>query len=181
MGFSIARKCFIEQGSDLVADSAGNRIPAKSIIFCKKRVFIITKDGDIDKFSGEEMDVIYQASDKDFNFLETQIRELYAERNQSILTSIFRTITGTRYKTGKRQVAGIPPVAITPSVTSPTIVPTAATTPGTPVTTVIPVLEALAVTTVPDTPAIIMLPALTTPAATNLATITEREYELSVP
>ena len=30
------------------------------------------------------MDVIYQAIDKDFNFFEAQVRELNAERNQSI-------------------------------------------------------------------------------------------------
>ena len=49
-------------------------------------------------FSAEEMDVTYQASDEDFNFFEAQVRELDTERNQSILTSIFRTITGTRHK-----------------------------------------------------------------------------------
>ena len=70
MDFKIARKCFIEQGSDLIVDSAGTKIPRKSIIFCKKSPFIITEDGDIDKFSGEEMDVIYQASDEGFNFLK---------------------------------------------------------------------------------------------------------------
>ena len=70
MDFKIASKYFIEQGSDLIVHSAGNRIPEKSIIFCKKRAFIITEDGDIDKFSGEEMNVIYQASGEDFNFCE---------------------------------------------------------------------------------------------------------------
>ena len=44
------------------------------------------------------MDVTYQVSDKDFNFFKTQVRELNAERNRSVLTSIFRTITGTRHK-----------------------------------------------------------------------------------
>ena len=74
MDSKIARKCFIVQGSDLIVDTAGTKIPAKSIIFCKKRAFIITEDGDIDKFSVEEMDVIYQASDKDFNFLKPGLR-----------------------------------------------------------------------------------------------------------
>ena len=45
------------------------------------------------------MDVIYQANDEDINFLEAQVRELDAERNQCIITSIFRTLTGTRHKT----------------------------------------------------------------------------------
>ena len=74
MDFIIATKCFIEQGSDLIVDLAGQKIPAKSIIFCKKRTFVITEDGDISKFAGEEMDVIYQASDEDLNFFEAQVR-----------------------------------------------------------------------------------------------------------
>ena len=76
---------FIEQDSHLIVDSAGNRIPAKSVMFCKKRAFVITEDGDIDKFSGEETDAIFQATGEDFSFFKTQIRELDAERNQSIL------------------------------------------------------------------------------------------------
>ena len=84
MDLKIAGKCFFEQGSDLIVDSAGNKIPAKSVIFCKKRAFIITEDGNINKFSGEEMDVIYQATDEDFNFFEAQVRELDAEKNQNI-------------------------------------------------------------------------------------------------
>ena len=80
MDLKIVSKCFIEQGWDLIVDSAGNRIQAKSVIFCKKRAFIITKDGDINKFAGEEMDVIYQAADEYFNFFEAQVRELDAEK-----------------------------------------------------------------------------------------------------
>ena len=48
----------------------------KLVMFCKKRTFVITEDGDIDRFSAEEMDVIYQASDEDFNCFEAQVREL---------------------------------------------------------------------------------------------------------
>ena len=99
MDLKINGKCFIEQGSDLIVDSAGIRVPAKSVIFCKRRAFIITEDGDIDKFAEVEMDVIYQATDKDFNFFEAQVRKLDAKRNQSIITSILRAITGTRHKT----------------------------------------------------------------------------------
>ena len=154
MDLKITGKCFIEQGSDLTVDSTGNRIPAKSAIFCKKRAFIITEDGDIDKFSGEEMDVIYEAFDEDFNFFETQVRELNAERNQSILTCIFRTITGTRHKTRRRQVTSIPSMPITLGVASPTVIPS--------------VVKALATTTVLDTQA-------------NAPAATEMEHELSVP
>ena len=70
---------------------------------------------------------------------------------------------------------------ITLGVASPTIVPTAATALGMPVSTMAPAQETLAVTTVPDTPAIMMPPTLTTPAATNLSTITVTEHESSVP
>ena len=65
MDLEIASKSIIKQSSDLIVDSTGNRLLAKSVIFCKKRYFVITKDEDIGKFSGEEMDVIYQASDED--------------------------------------------------------------------------------------------------------------------
>ena len=50
------------------------------------------------------MDVTYQATDEDFKFFEAQVRELDVERKQSILTSLFRTITGTRHKIRRRQV-----------------------------------------------------------------------------
>ena len=154
---------------------AGNKIPAKFIIFCKKRVFIITEDEDIDKIPGEEMGVIYEPSGEGFNFFKAQVRELNAERNQSILTSIFRTITGTRHKTRRRQVTGIPTMPITLGVASPTVMPSAATTMGMPVTTTTPAQEAMAVTTVLDTPAIVMPPILTA------SSVSETEHELSVP
>ena len=99
MDIKAVSKCFIEQGSDLIVDAAGNRIPAKLVIFCNKRPFIITKDGDIDGFAGEEMDVIYQAVGEDLNFFESHVGELDSEGNQSIITSIFRTLTCTRHMT----------------------------------------------------------------------------------
>ena len=131
MDLKIASKCFIEKDSDLIVDSACSGIPAKSIIVCKQKAFIITKDGDIERFSGEGMGVIYQATDKDFNFLEAQVRELDAERNQSVLTSIFRSLTGNRCKTRRRQVNGILPTLITWCATGPTVIPSVAATPGT--------------------------------------------------
>ena len=155
MDLKIVSKCFIEQGSDLVVDSAGNRIPANSVIFCKKRACIIIKDGDISKFSGEEMDVIYQAADEDFNVFEAQVRELDAEINQSILTGFFRTTTGIRCMTRRRQVTGIPPMPLPPGVASPTIIPSMPTTHGMPVTIMTPAQEALAATAVLDTPAMV--------------------------
>ena len=75
MDLKIAGKCFIAKHSDIIVDSAGSRIPAKSVIVCKEKAFIITKDGDIDRFSGKSMGIIYQAADEDFNFLEAHVRE----------------------------------------------------------------------------------------------------------
>ena len=144
MDFKIVSMCFIEQGSEIIVDAAGNMIHTKSVIFCEKRAFIITEDGDIDKFAGEEMDVIYQANDEDFNFFEAQVRDLDAKRNQSIITHILRTFTGTRCKTRRRQDTSIPPMLITLGAASPTIITSMTATPGMPVTTTCPVQEALA-------------------------------------
>ena len=65
MDLKIIDKCFTEQSSNLIIDLAGNRIPARSVIFCKKRAFIIMVNGDIIKFIGEEVDAIHQADDND--------------------------------------------------------------------------------------------------------------------
>ena len=73
MDLKIVGKCFIEQGSDLIVDAPGNKIPVNLVMFCKNGDFIITEDGDIDKLAGEEMDAICQAADKDFNFLRLRL------------------------------------------------------------------------------------------------------------
>ena len=114
------------------------------------------------------MDVIYQAADENLNFFEADVRDLDAERNQSILTNIFRTITDTRCKTRRRQVSGIPPMPIILGEPSPTIIPSVATTSGMPVPKTTPVQEALATTTVLDSP--VMAPAAT-----------EMEHKLLIP
>ena len=90
------------------------------------------------------MDVIYQAADKDFNFFEAQVKELDAERNQSIITSIFGTLTGTRHKIRRRQFTSIPSMPIHLGAASPIIIPSVAETPGMPVTITSPGQEALA-------------------------------------
>ena len=81
MDLKITSTCCIQKDSGLIVDSTGSKIPAKSVIVCMQKAFIITKDGDIIRFSGEGMGVIYQAADEDFNFLEPQVRELDTERN----------------------------------------------------------------------------------------------------
>ena len=65
----MAGKCFVEKDSGLIVDSVGGRILTKSVIVCKQKAFIITEDGDINRFSGEGMDVIYQATEEDTQFL----------------------------------------------------------------------------------------------------------------
>ena len=42
----------MKQGSGLVVDVAGNRLPTKSVLFCSMTPFITTEDGDIDNFAG---------------------------------------------------------------------------------------------------------------------------------
>ena len=58
------------------------------------------------------MDAIYQADNQYFDFLEEQIKELQAKKSQGIITSVFWTLTGSRHKSRRRQVTGIPPTAV---------------------------------------------------------------------
>ena len=136
MDIKVVGMCFIEDGSNLIVDAAGNKIPAKSAIIC------INDDGDINLFAGGEMGVIYQAANEDFNFSEDKFKDLNAEGNQSIITSIFLTLTGTRCKTRRRQVTNILPMLITLDAASPTVIPNVAANPGMPVTNANPVQEA---------------------------------------
>ena len=73
----------------MVIDKVVNRLPAKSILFCKMTPFIVTEDGNVDKFESGKMDATYQADDQYFKFFEEQVRELQAKKSQSIITSIF--------------------------------------------------------------------------------------------
>ena len=45
MDFKAVGKCFIEQESGLVIDEAGNKLPAKTVMFCKTTPFVITEEG----------------------------------------------------------------------------------------------------------------------------------------
>ena len=53
------------------------------------------------------MENIYQVDERYFDFPEGQVRELKAEKNQGILASVFRALTGSRCRTRRRQVTGI--------------------------------------------------------------------------
>ena len=109
----VTGKCLIEQGSGMVIDKAGNKLPAKFILFCKMMPFIITKDSDIDKFEGEEMDSSYQANDQYFNFFEEEVKDLQAKKSKGIITSVsFLALTGSRHKIRRRQMTGIPPTPV---------------------------------------------------------------------
>ena len=68
MDFKVAGKCFIEQGSGLVVDASGNKLPTKSVLFCRVTPFIITMDVDIENFAGGKVDAIYQADEEYFNY-----------------------------------------------------------------------------------------------------------------
>ena len=53
MDFKVAGKCFIEQESCLVVDASSNRLPAKSVLFCRMTPFMITEDGNINNVEEE--------------------------------------------------------------------------------------------------------------------------------
>ena len=98
---------------------APHKMHKSSVLFCKMTLFIITKNGDIDYFTGGQMDVIYQADDEYFNFFEEQFRELQAKKSQSIITRVFRAPTGTRCKTRWRQITGIATMLVTMGLATP--------------------------------------------------------------
>ena len=59
------------------------------------------------------MEMVYQADDDYFEFLDQQVKELHMERSQGFITSVYRALTGSRCKTRKRQVTVIPPTPMT--------------------------------------------------------------------
>ena len=59
------------------------------------------------------MENVYPTDERYFNFLEDQVKELKAEKNQSNSASMFQALTGSRHRTRRRQVTGIPPMPIT--------------------------------------------------------------------
>ena len=90
----------VEQGSGMVINEAGNKLAVKSILFCKMMPFIITEDGDVDRFNSGKMNAIYQANDQYFDFFEDEARELQAEKSQGILTSLFELLQVVGVKQG---------------------------------------------------------------------------------
>ena len=107
MYFKVTGKCFIKQESGLFIDEAGNMLPAQFVMFCRITPFVITEEGDINNFTGGKMESIYQVDNQFFEFFKGQVKDLQAERSQSIIVSVFRALIGSRDKTRRRQVTGI--------------------------------------------------------------------------
>ena len=87
----------MEQETGFVLDVAGNKLPA--VIMCKLTVFVIMEDSDIDYIGGGKMEMVYQADNWYFKFLDQQVKELHMERSQGFIISVFRALTGSRCKT----------------------------------------------------------------------------------
>ena len=96
-----------------ILDEAGNKLQVKSVVMCQITPFMIPEEGDIDQFTRGKMEDIYQADDRYFDFLEGQVRELKEEKNQSIVVSMFRALTGIRCRTKIRHVTSIPLTLVT--------------------------------------------------------------------
>ena len=89
------------------------KLLAGSVIMCKLTPFVIMKDGDIDYMGGGKMEIVYWADDEYFELLNQQAKKLHMERSQGFITWMFRALTGSRHKTRRRQVTGIPPTPVT--------------------------------------------------------------------
>ena len=113
MNSSITAQCFVEGESGMIIEMVGNRLPVGSVIMCKLTPFFITKGGDVDYLGGDKMEMVYQADDRYFKFLDQQVKKLHMERSQGLITSVYRALTDSRCKTRRRQVTGIPPTLVT--------------------------------------------------------------------
>ena len=91
-----AAQCFVEQETGLVLDMAGNRLPAGSVIMYKLTAFVIMENGDIDYVVGGKMEMVYQADDWYFKFLDHKVKELHMERSQGFILTVFRAMIGSR-------------------------------------------------------------------------------------
>ena len=99
------------------------------VIMCKMTPFVITEDGEIDYLASGTMENVYQVDDQYFKFFENQVKELNGKRSQGIFASVFRAFTGSRCKTRRRQLMGIPQTPVTIGSTTPITVLNAPITP----------------------------------------------------
>ena len=70
MESTIVAQCFVEQDTGLMLDMTGNNLPARSLIMCKLTSFVIMEDSNINYVGGGKIEMVYQADDKYFKFLD---------------------------------------------------------------------------------------------------------------
>ena len=112
MDFKVVGKHFIEQDSTLIIDEAGNKLPAKSVMFCKMTPFVIIEEGVINNFTGGKMETVHQVHNQFLEFFEGQVKELQVERSQSIITSVLHALVGTPTTAADAQAMAAPPTQI---------------------------------------------------------------------
>ena len=81
MASPAAAKCIMEQETGFLVDEAGNKLQAKSMAMCQMTHFVITKEGNVNHFTGGKMENIYHSDERYFDFLEEQVKELKVEKN----------------------------------------------------------------------------------------------------
>ena len=70
MDSSITVWCVVERETSLILDMADNRSSVGSVMMCNLTPFVITKDGDIDYIGSSKMEMVCQADDEYFEFLD---------------------------------------------------------------------------------------------------------------
>ena len=84
MESTIAAQSFVEQETGLVLDMVGNKLTAGLVIMCKLAPYVIMEDGDINYVGGGKMEMVYQADDKYFEFLNQKVKELHLKKESRI-------------------------------------------------------------------------------------------------
>ena len=130
MDLKVIGKCFFKEGSGMVIDEACNKLPA---------VYLILQNDSL-RYHRQwwhrqvwwwEMDAIYQADDRYFDFFEEKVRKLQVKKSQGIITSVFQALTGSRCKTRRKQVT-IPPTPLIMGIATPVTAIDAQATPTLP-------------------------------------------------
>ena len=93
---------------DFYVDTGGAALPAAAVIICKKKPFIVTEELYTDEFLCGEIDVMHQAKDEEFSYLETQVQEQKAEKQGGLFTNFYRTVMGNCRKTCRKKITGSP-------------------------------------------------------------------------
>ena len=80
--------CIPQPETNFYVNTDGAALPAGAVIFCKKKPFIVTEELCINEFLGGEIDVVYQAKDEEFSYLETQVQE-QKQKNREVCSQTF--------------------------------------------------------------------------------------------